>query len=498
MSKIKSKFPLLASLEGHRAYIYCIAFHPSAPILATGSDDNGIILWDIDTYKPIATLLGHTAAVKCLAFHPSAPLLVSCGEDGKMRLWDTTTHQCLQHLSTTAAYRFSSVSCIAFRPRLNGTEDFDIITGSTSDLLKLWKISPDKKEVTLVDDVKKGWSDYGGYASKCIAFHPTQPLVATAARGGGSVFDILELGNKRLGAGRHETLSELTILNGNEHRGLALTIAFHPTAPVVVTGGRDKKIKLWKLLSDGQRHDYTECAETLHGHDGDVTSVAFHPTAPILFSCSTDRTIKVWYMAPNQMSAFCIETLTAQSGFTSLMVHPSGRFFANGCEDGTANLWDCSILNIDTQIKMARMRGLERKVIRGLIPPQSIMYLRDPRGYLGNRVASRRTRRVMLLENPSAKSASAKENAVRLAELWAKSPKPRSPSPKPRSPSPKPRSPSPKPRSPSPKSGSPKSPKSDQHGSGGSMTRRRKSHKKNSSRKVKHYASKTKKYRKFR
>lgn len=483
MSKIKSKFPLLASLEGHHSYIYCLAFHPSAPILASGSDDNGIILWEIDTYKPIATLLGHTGAVTCLAFHPSEPLLVSGGADHKMMVWDTTTYQCL---STTDVYRFASVSCVAFRPHLNGTESFDMITGSTRDLLKLWKISPDKKGVTLVGEVSPpSWSDYGGNASMRMAFHPTQPLFATAAMSSGSVFNI-----NPPRWGRPETLSELTILDESNRRGLALTIAFNPTAPVVVTGGTDKKIKLWQLLSDGQRHDYTECTETLHGHDGDVTSVAFHPTAPVLFSCSKDKTIKVWYMAPNQMSAFCIETLTAQSGFTSLMVHPSGRFFATGCEDGTANLWDCSILNIDTQIEMARMRGLERAVIRGLIPPQSTMYLRDPRGYLGNRVASRRTRRVMLLENPSAKSASAKENAVRLAELWAKSPKPRSPSPKPRSPSPKSGSPkSPKPRSPSPKS--------DQRGSGGSMTRRHKSGKKNSSRKVKRYASKTKHYRKF-
>ena len=487
MSKIKSKFPLLASLEGHRDYIYCVAFHPSEPILATACQDGSIILWDTDSYKPVATLLGDSREVICLAFHPSAPLLVSGSGNGKMSLWDTTTYQCL---STTDVYRFWPVSCIAFRPRLNGTEDFDMITGATGDLFKLWKISPDKKEVILVEEHSNG------YGSKRLAFHPTQPLVASAAKGAGTVFDVLELGNRRLGTGppetrRPETISKLTTLDGNDRRGLALTIAFHPTAPVVVTGGTDKKIKLWELLSDGLRHDYTECAETLHDHDGDVTSVAFHPTAPVLFSCSRDRTIKVWYMAPNHMSAFCIETLTAQSGFTSLMVHPSGRFFATGCEDGTANLWDCSILNIDTQIEMARMRGLERKVIGGLIPPQSIMYLRDPRGYLGNRVASRRTRRVMLLENPSAKSGSAQENAVRLAELWAKSPKPRSPSPKPRSPSPKSGSPkSPKPRSPSPKS--------DQHGSGGSMTRRRKSHKKNSSRNVKRHASKTKRYRKFR
>ena len=474
MSKLKSKFPLLASLDGHHGSILCVAFHPSAPILATGCQDNSILLWDIDSDKPVVTLLGHTAAVTCLAFHPSAPLLVSGGGDGKMMMWDTTTHQCL---STKDVYRFSPVSCVAFRPRLNGTEDFHMITGASGHLLYLWKLSPDNKELTLVDEeaqVNRNGSDYGGYDSKCIVFHPTQPRVATAARISGSVFNI-----DPPRWGRPETLSELMALDGRgKHRAQTSTIAFHPSAPIVVTGGNDKKIKLWELLTTGRKYAAAECVETLDDHGEDVTSVAFHPTAPVLFSCSRDRTIKVWYMAPNQMSAFCIETLTAESGFTSLMVHPSGRFFATGCEDGTANLWDCSILNIDTQIKMARMRGLEREVIRGLIPPQSIMYLRDPRGYLGNRVASRRTRRVMLLENPSAKSGSAQENAVRLAELWAKSPKPRSPSPKPRSPSPKPGSP----KSRKSRSSSPKSPKSDQRGSGGSMTRRRKSRKSRKSR----------------
>ena len=153
MSKIKSKFPLLASLEGHRDYIYCVAFHPSEPILATACQDGSIILWDTDSYKPVATLLGDSREVICLAFHPSAPLLVSGSGNGKMSLWDTTTYQCL---STTDVYRFWPVSCIAFRPRLNGTEDFDMITGATGDLFKLWKISPDKKEVILVEEHSNG------------------------------------------------------------------------------------------------------------------------------------------------------------------------------------------------------------------------------------------------------------------------------------------------------------------------------------------------------
>jgi hypothetical protein len=301
------------------------------------------------------------------------------------------------------------------------------------------------------------------------------------------VFDIHPA--RRLGK---ETLSPSVDLETGRarHRKEVLSVAFHPTAPIVVTAGKDKNIMLWELSKAAHRPGmHHEFVELLDDHDGDVTSVAFHPTTPFLFSCSRDKTIKVWTMAPDQRSAFCIDTLTAQSGFTSLMVHPSGRFFATGCEDGTANLWDCSILNIDTQFKAARVRKLEERLISGLIQSENMHGMRHLPEYLTSRVARQRTGRLTLLEDPSAKTATAKENAVRLAELWAKSPKPRSPSPKPRSPSPKSGSPK------SPKSGSPKSPKTDQHGSGGSITRRRK---KKSSRNIKRSASKTKHYRKFR
>jgi WD40 repeat protein len=494
MSSLKSKFQLLASLEGHREHICCVALHPSAPILATGSKDQSIILWDTDSHKPVATLLGHTTPVTCLAFHPSAPLLVSGGHDGIMRFWDIMTHQCL---STTQVYRPNyAVSCVAFRPQLTGAEDFDMITGGSSDLLQLWKLSPDNTKATLFEN--RGHMGNTGYDSKCIAFHPTQPLVATASMRAGNVFDI-----NPARWGLKETLSRSVDLETGRayHRKGSLSVAFHPTAPIVVTGGQDKNIMLWELRKHAQSGIFSEFAEILDDHDGDVTSVAFHPTAPVLFSCSKDKSIKIWHMAPDQRSAFCIETLTAQSGFTSLMVHPSGRFFATSCEDGTANLWDCSILNIDRQFEIARMRELERSVIEQLIPPESMYRMRRPQKSLIDRVTGRRTYPVMLLQNPSANTGSAKtaltkQNDARLAELWAKSSKPGSPgSPKsPKAGSSKTGSPgSPKAGSSKPgSSGSPKSPKAYKSGGG------RKSRKNNSSCKVKRSASKTKHYRKFR
>ena len=486
MSSLKSKFQLLASLEGHREHICCVALHPSAPILATGSKDQSIILWDTDSHKPVATLLGHTTPVTCLAFHPSAPLLVSGGHDGIMRFWDIMTHQCL---STTQVYRPNyAVSCVAFRPQLTGAEDFDMITGGTG-LLHLWKLSPDNKNATLLDP---HCPTSLGYDSKCIAFHPTQPLVATASMRAGNVFTI----NPATG-GRKETLSRSVDLETGRayHRKGSLSVAFHPTAPIVVTGGQDMNIMLWELRKHAQSGIFSEFAEILDDHDGEVTSVAFHPTAPVLFSCSKDKSIKIWHMAPDQRSAFCIETLTAQSGFTSLMVHPSGRFFATSCEDGTANLWDCSILNIDRQFEIARMRELERSVIERLIPPESMYRMRRPQKSLIDRVTGRRTYPVMLLQNPSANTGSAKtaltkQNDARLAELWAKSSKPGSPG------SPK------SPKAGSSKTDSPKSPKAGSSKAGSSKADKsgggRKSRKNNSSRKVKRSASKTKHYRKFR
>ena len=489
MSNRKSKFPLLTSLGGHSGDVLSIAFHPSAPILATGGYDNIIILWDTDSYQQVATLLGHATGVICLAFHPTAPLLVSGCYGGKMMLWDTTTHRCL---STIQAHdrSYTVSSSIAFRPRLDGTESFDMVTTASGQLVKLWKLSPDNKELTLVQDIRDSFNS--GYDAKCIVFHPTKPLVATAEGGGGTLFDIVP--SRR---GRKETISEsLRFTQGDRHRKHALSVAFHPHAPIVATCSKDRTIKLWEIFdATGREGRYTECVETLNAHEGDVTCVAFHPTAPVILSCSLDRTIKLWRMTPDQRSAFCIETLTAPNQLTCLAIHPSGRFFATGCcRDGTAKLWDCSILNIESQVQMAKIHGLERHLIGKLIPSGSMYDMRDPIGYL-NRIVGRRASNIRLLQKPSAESASAKENASRLALLWAETRATSSP----RAASPKKTTSSPRAASPKKTTSSPKSPKSGKGkeglGGGGSITCR---HKKNSPRKVKRCASKTKRYHKLR
>jgi len=54
-----------------------------------------------------------------------------------------------------------------------------------------------------------------------------------------------------------------------------VSVAFHPTLPLLATGSWDNTAKLWRFSPDGS---VSTCVATLAGHSEDVNSVAFHPT----------------------------------------------------------------------------------------------------------------------------------------------------------------------------------------------------------------------------
>ena len=50
-------------------------------------------------------------------------------------------------------------------------------------------------------------------------------------------------------------------------------------------------IKLWDFQQT------FECIKTMHGHDHNVSSVAFAPSGDVVVSGSRDKTIKMWDVA---------------------------------------------------------------------------------------------------------------------------------------------------------------------------------------------------------
>uniref|UniRef100_S4RCA4 Cell division cycle 20 n=1 Tax=Petromyzon marinus TaxID=7757 RepID=S4RCA4_PETMA len=89
----------VATLSGHSQEVCGLAWSPGGRLLASGSNDNNLLVWANGTTSsaPLHSLQQHTAAVKALAWCPwQASLLASGGgtNDHHIRLWNINTGIC--------------------------------------------------------------------------------------------------------------------------------------------------------------------------------------------------------------------------------------------------------------------------------------------------------------------------------------------------------------------------------------------------------------------
>ncbi|KAI9041045.1 NACHT and WD repeat domain-containing protein [Aspergillus affinis] len=102
--------PEMQTLEGHSDWVRSVAFSGDSQLLASGSYDNTIKLWDPATGTLKYTLEGHSSSVKSVAFSGDSQLLVSGSYDKTVKLWDPVTGA-LKH---TLEGHSSSVWSVAF------------------------------------------------------------------------------------------------------------------------------------------------------------------------------------------------------------------------------------------------------------------------------------------------------------------------------------------------------------------------------------------------
>src|SRR5262249_13670773 len=75
-------------LKGHTAIVFCVTFSPSGKLLATGSWDGTIKLWDSSSGKIVRTIgTAGSAVIHSVAFSRDGTTLAAGGDSQDVELW---------------------------------------------------------------------------------------------------------------------------------------------------------------------------------------------------------------------------------------------------------------------------------------------------------------------------------------------------------------------------------------------------------------------------
>ncbi len=287
------------SFEGHSDSVLCVVFSPDSKIIASGSGDNTIKLWDIEG-REILTLKGHADDVLSIAFSPDGKIIASGSYDNTIKLWNLDKEQ-----SHTLKGHSGAVHTVAFSP--NGEI---IASGSNDNTIKLWNF--DGKELHTL----KGHSG----AVHTVAFSPNGEIIAS---GSNYINDIIiKLWN--LNGIELDTLTE-------RNSGI-LKLAFSIDGKTIFAGSSNNTIKAWNL--DGKE------LYMFNGYSNGTQSMALSPDGKTIasstFSSLSSTVIKLWNTDGKEF-----RTLREHKDWiTSIAFSPDGNFIVSGSWDKKIKLWD--------------------------------------------------------------------------------------------------------------------------------------------------------------
>ncbi|MEX0270118.1 WD40 repeat domain-containing protein [Leptolyngbyaceae cyanobacterium UHCC 1019] len=272
--------------------INTLAFSPNGLFLVTGESNGGVSVWNRREWSQTSLKKSTNREV---IFEPRSITVSSTGQvvaagigrpkGRSMRLWDIRStgqlqpvRQQIQEISrypiATGTSEKQRIDAVAFSPNgkvlaaagraiLSTTQPVTKEQESTY-YINFWNAKTGQYLCTL---------DNSNFSTSSITFTADGTMFAAADPVEGSV--------------RRWSLSTLEPLPPLRHGGQVRIIASSPSGKILLTGGRDRKVKLWQLQT-GQEINVFE------KNDGEVTAIVFRPDGRAFVTGSIDKSFRTF------------------------------------------------------------------------------------------------------------------------------------------------------------------------------------------------------------
>ena len=285
------------TLQSHQDSVNSVSFSPDGKMIASGSDDNTVKLWDVVTGRELRTFSRHQFSVSLVSFSPNGKIIAS-GSAEVMKLWDVATGR---EFRTFTGHQLG-VNSVSFSP-----DGKIIASGSADKTVKLWDVATGRELRTFT----------GHQQGVTANFSPDGRTIASSS-GDGTV--------KLWDVATGRELRTITKLNAH-------SVSFSPDSRTIASGNRDDTVRLWDVATGRELRTFT-------GHQSDINSVSFSPDGRTIASGSFDKTVKLWDIKTGK----ALLTLTGhQRSIKSVSFSPDGKTIASGSRDHTVKLWDVAI-----------------------------------------------------------------------------------------------------------------------------------------------------------
>ncbi|KIY50441.1 WD40 repeat-like protein [Fistulina hepatica ATCC 64428] len=94
----RGELRLVGTCRGHKRGVWTVRFGRAERVLATGSSDKTVKLWNLSDFSCVKTFEGHTNSVLRVDFFNAGMQLVSSASDGLVKVWNVREEECVTTL----------------------------------------------------------------------------------------------------------------------------------------------------------------------------------------------------------------------------------------------------------------------------------------------------------------------------------------------------------------------------------------------------------------